>query len=513
MKKIYITIILLMIFSVTLIFRLQFINNQSHCLDDNHIYMLTTLSVWEKEGALNHKFSPVITFTNPGDKFVSIYKRLEDKKGNNYYVSYPPFTFIAAYPLLKLVGFENGKIALQIANLLLHLVSCFFVYLIVLYYFDKKYENLFVPAVFAYAVYCFSPVVLYLHTDIFFPEMFSQFLYLIVVLFTMIALRKAHIQKTLNLFLLGIIIFCFVYTEWIGIFYSLIVGFILYHNREKSGYIKILKTFILASFAALSVTLVQYSLINGFKSMLRSFLIRFIDRSGYFTGRFSESTENAYNFSSYILYVKNVFNGLWGLGILITIVLIIWFISQKGKIDFRRLGRNNLILIITLPVIIYSVIFFNATMLHYHLVAKMIIPVSIFSGLLINRVFYPLNYFRRLMLYLFSLIFIITVSFSMLHYRDYEKFLISFTDRKNINKTANFINENAEKDDVIFLNLKSENPSPILYLGFLTKRNMAYTNSLNESDEKFKLLPQQKAIYFEIDERTGKMNYIRINKQ
>lgn len=512
MKKLYITLILLLVFSVTLFFRVQFISNKSHCLDDNHIYMLTTLSVWDKDGAFNHKLSPVITFTNPGDKFVSFYKRLQDKNGNNYYVSYPPLLFIISYPLLEIFGFENGKTVLQITNLLLHLISCFFIYLIVLYYFNKKYEKLFIPAVFAFAIYCFSPVVLYLHTDIYFPEMFSQFLLILSVYFTIKVLKETESYKNFHLLLFGLLIFCFVYTEWIGVFYVFSVCLILFYNRKRTGYIKIMKILIFGTSSAILLTLLQYSLIDGFKSMLRSFLIRFIDRSGYFAGRFNETADNIYNLNSYYIYLKNVFNSLWGVGFALIILILVWLIINKGKSKVGNILRNNLIVISVLPVLIYFFIFFNATMLHYHLVAKLMVPVSILSGLLIYKIFFPVNTLKRIGLSLFTALFIVTVFLSLMHYREYERLLISFTDKEKVEKTAAFISANARKDEVIFLNLRSQNPEPIIYLGFLTKRNMVYSASLIDSEVKLKTLPQKKAVYFEIDEKTGKFNYSRFEK-
>jgi hypothetical protein len=512
MKKIYITSILLLIFSVTLLFRVQFISNKSHCLDDNHIYMLTTLSVWDKEGAFNHKFSPVITFTNPGDKYVSLYKRLEDKKGNNYYVSYPPFLFIITYPILQTFGFENGRVVLQIINLLLHLISCFFIYLTVLLYFRKKYCEFFLPAIMAFAVYCFSPVVLYLHTDIYFPEMFSQVLLIVSIYFTLKLLQILENAKKIYFLLYGVLIFCFVYTEWIGGFFAFSICLILFNNRKKPGYVKLIKIVSSAAFLSVVLTLFQYSQINGFKSMLRSFLIRFIDRSGYFTGRFSESVDNIYNLDSYLIYAKNIFNGLWGVGLVFFLLIIALLIVRKGKINFRNLFKNNLLILSALPVLIYFLIFFNGTMLHYHLVAKIMVPVSLLTGLILGKFRVFSDRIKMIPLVLTCVAFLVISVFSLLRYSNYENFLIANTNQNKALSSAAYITSIAKTEDVIFLNIETSNPEPILYLSFLTKRNMVYSKSTEIAGEKLQLLPHKSAIYFVIDEDSARFNFVRIEK-
>jgi hypothetical protein len=166
-----------------------------------------------------------------------------------------------------------------------------------------------------------------------------------------------------------------------------------------------------------------------------------------------------------------------------------------------------------LPVAIYFIVFFNATMLHYHLVAKLMFPVAIGTGLVLNKLLFNETKINKIAATCFTLLFVLTSYFSLVHYSNYEKSMISCTNQEKNRKTAKFITENAKNDEVIFLNIKSENPEPIIYLGFLTSRNMVYSKSFVASKENFKRYPQKKAVYFEINENSGKYSLSRFEKE
>ena len=86
-------------------------------------HTLLTLTIWDENGIANHNFNPVYTFGNPRDKHIqSLTSGIPDEKGDYYYVSYPPFSFLLAYFCLSVVQAPISPYSIYALNLLLHFV-------------------------------------------------------------------------------------------------------------------------------------------------------------------------------------------------------------------------------------------------------------------------------------------------------------------------------------------------------------------------------------------------------
>jgi hypothetical protein len=505
-KKLLVSAILILIFSVSLPFRIPYIYEQTDCNDECHLNMITIMKVWQHDGAFNHKLSPCITFWNSGDKFAAYFKRLEDRKGDNYYASYPSLIYIITYPLVCIAGLSHAKVVMQCMNLVFHFLSCIFIYLIVIRYFRIKFEKLFLPALVAFAVYVFAPVILSLHTHIYFPEMLGQVMFVVVLFFTQKVIDKDTKLKTSGLWVFGILIFLLVFSEWIGVFYVFVLCLFLYFNKTIRADKRTWLTILVSTATALLVTFIQYASISGFKPLAVSYFMRFAERSGYFAkGYFSEGG-NIFNPETYYAYMINFLHGAGWFGLFAVVLLAIWLIRMKGFNGFRRLSQNIIAVMAVTPVIISMLIFFNSHAYHFHYMAKLIVPVALGTGIVCQRLhFNAMNSHRIMLSLLVALVCIISV-FSLIHYRHLEELEIALTDQNEMHKAAAYVTRVAAADEVIFLTYASRSSRPMIYLNLLCERNMVEAQSLFDARCRFAPYPQRKAAYIQISDSLNTYN-------
>jgi hypothetical protein len=501
-------------------------------------------------GLFESHFSPIQTYNNKGDKYAAFYKRVEDKNGNNYYVSFPPFSFLFPTIIFKIIHIPPSKFILQIFNLVIHFISAILVFLIILNadskrktdFFNGK-NKLFLGAIIAYIFYLLSPVMLFFHTEVFSCETFSRPLWLAGILISFKIFNQNSKIKKIDLFLISLITFLLTYSEWLGIFFGtavLIIAFIKIREFKKnqfsdvfapslkgetsensppfrvrgkvnfqlsevsiktnSYYLKLIKCILLSVLFSLALMVVQYSSINGFYDFIHSLFIRFVERSGYFGERLSSMHISIFNLQSYKLFFENYNSALFGFGYLTIALLLFLIITKKVKLNFTLSPINVLFILSVFPTLIHSIIFFNANVIHLECFSRISVPFSIMLGISANKFF--INFRNKYIKFLLLFVILMLVYFSKIRFDKYydEKFNAQF-----INKTANFIKYNSSGEDVIFVNIQTSCPAPYLYLIYKTKRNIISVEYYKQANEKFLAIPQSNGKYFEFTE--NKENY------
>ncbi|MDD5571363.1 MAG: hypothetical protein PHD97_09455 [Bacteroidales bacterium] len=502
-NKIKILLLLIIIFIISVVIRLPYINNEVKCEEYCYTEKLTIFENMYSYGLGESHFSPIQTYKNKGDKFAAYYKRVEDKNGNNYYVSFPPLSFLFPTIIFKIFHVSPSKFILQVFNLIIHFISAVLVFLIIININDKRKNDsnkisneLFLGAIIAYVFYLFSPVMLFFHTEIFSCETFSRPLWLagILVAFKIFG-QDSRIKKT-DLFLISLIIFLLTYSEWLGIFFGATVLIIAFVKRKtNSDYLKLIKYILCSVLLSLTLIVVQYSSISGFHNYIHSLSIRFVERSGYFGEKLSGMNISIFNSHSYRHLFENYNSALFGFGYLTIALVLFLVIIKKIKIKFTLSPINVLLILSVLPTLIHSIIFFNANIIHLECFSRISVPFSILLGVLAYKLFD--NYKRSYIKYLMIFLMLLSVCFSKFRFDKYydEKFNDEF-----INKTADFIKNNSRSEDVIILNIEAACPAPYLYLIYKTKRNMVSAESCKRANEKFSAILQNNAKYFEIKE-------------
>lgn len=477
-----------MSFTCSVFVRYDQITTKIGCEEQTYILTLKTVEIWRQQGFANCHFTPMWTYENEGDKFFAYYKRLEDENGNNYYISFPPLAFWFAYFVMIPFEIADGKLVLQIINILLHFISALIVYFISKHFLDKSKTTFSPVALTPFLVYLFMPVNMYLHTDIFFPEMISQLFFLLALYYVLKIFKDpvSGVKKFQNYFFL--IMFLFVLTEWIALFFFAVLAVVLFRSRKYIIYKKfILVCFLVIGFA-LTLILLIYGSVNGIQNLAEAMGMRFLERSGFFGEKYSSMGVNIFSISSIKVMFLNIHKALWGWGYIIFFAGIISLFFNKGKLISLIKNNKKILILSSLPVLLYFVVLFNANALHFLLMARLSIPLALFSALVvesIDRAFMQ----RKLVLLFLSVGLVLSIYF-------YRKHLTKDVDSFKIDMLANVISERAGDDESVFVITHISCMEAEKYLTFKSKRNIIAVDNIQAADSLMKVLNKENAIVF-----------------
>ncbi|MBI2269923.1 MAG: hypothetical protein HYU69_06130 [Bacteroidetes bacterium] len=488
--------VLVSVFLVSVFVRMGLINNEVNNYDHCNFYLLTTFENWDERGMAACHFSPILTYNNPGDKHVAFYKRLESKEGDNYFVSFPPFSFLFAYETFKLFHIVPGKLAIQSLNIFLHFVSAFFVYLLVFRYSNKNDPlKLHLPSIVGFTVYLFIPIVLYMHTVVYFPETLGIVFWIITLYLTLRWVDASVVNKSRAACLVAIAVFFMIYTEWIGIFYVITLLIVVQRSNQFEQWEKLFlfKAVLISSVLAIALLLVQYSSIDGVASLVKAFVVRYAERSGLMDATHSDMGFNFFTAGSYMRLAANLNGVLFPFGHLL-ILLIIGIIFKKGYAYLLQVIRRNRLLIslATVPGIIHLFVFFNSTVIHSHCVAVLGVSIALFLGLMSGWFHNRMNAGRKSVIIqvviIIAAVFFVKINFDGSH--------PSHPDHSALTKAAMFIRNDAKNDEMVFLNIRTELANPLQYVSFISKRNMLYANDTLDARKKLEALHKSKAVLY-----------------
>ncbi len=462
MKKYFLFAILFAVFIISVVLRSKQITPIVKTHEQTYILTLQTCEIWNKQGIAKCHFTPMWTYNNPGDKKMAYYKRLEDDNGNNYYVSFPPLSFMLAYLILKPFDYDYGKLILQIFNLIAHFFSACIIYLIVCQLFKQEINKFSFPGFTAFLIYLFLPVMLFLHSDIFFPEMIGQVLWILV---TYILFRLKENANNRQYILFFVSMFLFVYTEWIAVFYIFSLILYLSFTRNFSNRKKLIFLSLIALVSgAITITL-QYASIAGFGNLFHAMGIRFLERSGFFGQKYSSMGVHIFSFESLKLFYLNIHKTLGITGYILVLLFLILIVKK------RKLFTQTSVLIavtIALPLLLHCLVFFNANALHLMLMARITFPLSLIGGIL---VYY---YFRKYHEYKKSVFIPIVLYFVFLIYSlfSYKNEFIFNEEYPQLIEVARLIKEKSNSQQAVFIIADNKIPEPEKFLTYMTKRNI-----------------------------------------
>ncbi len=491
------------IFCASIFVRKSLVNKTVSNFDHCDFYLSTTFENWGERGLADCYFSPILTYNNPGDKHVAYYKRLESKQGDNYFVSFPPFTFLFTYTLFKTLHLVPGKLAIQWLNICLHFISAYFIYLLIFRRYNKTLPlQLYTPALAAFTVYMFIPVVLYTHTVVYFPETLGQVFWLIALYQTFRWLNSSPEKKVTNALTLGLVLFFMTYTEWIGIIYAIVFVFFVARSNTMEQYDKkiAIKSVGIASLAALLLTGIQYGSINGVVNLAKAFLLRYSERSGLLNADHSDLGYNFFTLESYWRFAGNLHTALFPYGYLLVLFTVLLLIKNGKSFVLQVLQKNKLLLALSfLPGIVHLFIFFNSTVIHRHCVAVLGVGIAIFSGIAVKYLLSKKISINKAKLAkgITAVFMCITVCLSIWNFSAY---LTPLPDYSYLTQVATFIKADAQKEEVIFLNFPTELSSSFNYISFTAKRSILPANDTKEVITQLKKLHKPKAVFYQFNE-------------
>lgn len=354
-----ITIISLIVaIAVAAILRGQHMDNEVKTWQVGNTIMLTTLEIWHQEGMANHYFSPVQTWPNKGDKFHHLYKRLEDKHGNNYYVSLPPMAWWLAHAIFQASGKPPSQIGLQLIGFILQLLGAFAVLGLSLTHY-KSWPS----ALTGFVIFLFYPVLAFGFNYNFFSEIIGLTFW---ALAAFLAIRSHHSGRDEFSWLLVFANLVFVLTCWTGVFFSFgAILFFLLQKRWKTAT-------VIGISAAFAITLIIlfYGSISGIEELWQSWSTRFYERSGMFGRHLSDRGLNITNPNAYRqVFERFGYHMKWlGYGCLLVFAGTLFWVKLRNKQLNDAHNPNSfvpLFFLFFIPAFMHLMVFFNANALHY----------------------------------------------------------------------------------------------------------------------------------------------------
>jgi len=276
--------ILAVLFSISVIVR---INNLKAPLGRHHEWLtghvLTTLSIYEKNGIASHYFSPVWRFNNSTDIKMISDQPFKDKNGYNYYVSYPPFCFIAPYLAFKLTFTDVSVTGLRVFGLVNHFFCALLILLIINRMFNKSLRSdFFLPSIIGFTIYLFASGNLWFHANVYFADMLVHLFVLWGLYLFIDILDSPEENKRTKMLLLFTATFLGVYTEWIALFVAFFMGLVLVFKCFKTKvYLKYILVLTIAAILPIGIAITQYSQIAGFELLKEQSVNKYKSRSGY----------------------------------------------------------------------------------------------------------------------------------------------------------------------------------------------------------------------------------------
>lgn len=282
--------LLINIFIIALLFALSIIvrvNNLKAPMGRHHEWLtghvLTTLSIFEKNGISQHYFSPVWRFNNKTDLQMISDQPFKDKRGYNYYTSYPPFCFILPYLAFKLTFTDVSVTGIRVFGLINHFFCALLILLIINRIFNKSLRSdFFLPSIIGFALYLFASGNLWFHANVYFADMLVH-LFVLWGLYLFIGiLEDPEKNKKIKMTLLFTTTFLGVYTEWIALFVAFFMGvFLLFKCFKKRAYLKYILILALSATLPIGIAITQYSQIAGFELLKEQSVSKYKSRSGY----------------------------------------------------------------------------------------------------------------------------------------------------------------------------------------------------------------------------------------
>lgn len=428
-----------------------------------HLFTTITFEQWDNEGAKNYYFAPVISYDNPGDKFVDIYPRVFDNQGNNYYLSHPPGSFLLSFSVLKLLHLPINNLSLQKILFIYFIVSIIGMMILLSLLFHKN-----ISIILGTLAYAFHPLILFSFTYYHFAETIGFVFFIWVLVFHLLIIKFP--DNKLYFLLHKILFFCYLLIDWMALIYSI---FYIFYNIKKKKKNEALLVISLTTVAYLMIV-IQYSSIGGLQPFIHSIWIRYIDRAGIFSNILNVDGLWAVIKEFFRLFFQSIWNVLEGTGILFS--LIILPVINKAKIFKNDTSWQFIIKWVLLPILIFSIIVFSAVLTHYIYMAKFVLFISLAIAFVFDK--YILQKNNKWIYASYTIIFVMTIIFSLHLYEGFYKY-DSLQD--SLSQQANILKNNASPTDkCIYILSDDQNVNELVYLCYISKRNMLFFTDTKE---------------------------------
>ena len=475
----------------------------SHAWLSAHV-VLTSL-IWDSEGIGTYNYSPIYTFFDEADKNMrSLASGISDNQGNYYYVSYPPFSFILAYFFFKLFYLSPSFEALQILNIFIQGSTAFVIYLIISTLYRKKTNTLFATGVVGSAFYIFSAQSMWCHIYMYFADTLIQVLWTLCIFLSFLVFRRNGAKNWIILFFLGFTNFLSVYTEWLGLFFAVVlIAYSLYKGIRNKIFFRVTLIVLLTTFLAFLLTLWQYSFIDGLDNLLKASAAKYMDRSGM----------SQYSFYYMKIDSLRLLNHYWRLH-KANIIIILFFVITSLTL-FKHFKSSNfkdhlyLIVITTCPIIMHHAAFLEFSSMHDFSTLKSLVLICFVISFLFNLITTSSPnpdthlFLKRICLSVITLILLLNISlyYSKINFQPHTTFSIASVqiDITSSSNEALYSSTRSDRENGIMVYMGRERAfSPQIQL--LTQRNIFATSGREEAITHMKTFEYEQGIHYIFDQ-------------
>lgn len=248
---------------------------------------LRVLQIWEIDGASKYNFNPVMNYPGKANKYInnnaSTSGQMIDEEGNYYYVSHPQFAYIFPHLVFKLFNIKPSVLSLEIFHLVINFFSAAFIYLITcLLSIQRPFKKIFIPGLIAYAVYLFSPAVLWFQANTYMSDTLVQLPFILAVYTILKLLMRKRFYSIKYLLYYALFLFLMIYTSFLGLFFAAAVFlYSLIKLRKETVFLPLIFVTISVSIFSLYLIINQYSQINGLEAYIIQMIDRFSERGSF----------------------------------------------------------------------------------------------------------------------------------------------------------------------------------------------------------------------------------------
>lgn len=226
--------------------------------------------------------------------------------------------------------------------------------------------------------------------------------------------------------------------------------------------------------------------------------IRFVERSGFFAKNLTDQGLNYINPDSYMSFLLNLNNALSWIGYLVLFCLVLLFIC-KLKLKTKDVSNKMKLVsfLIVIPLILHFIIFFNLCAIHFGSFAKLAIAFAFLAAFVIHKFSILKIKFTEYLTPLLVISFIVAAFFSIETLKNYlpqNEFL-----QNRIIENSKTIVENSSDDESIFIEFDGKFNPEIVYLSYISKRNMMFVNDINDAKELLQEYKKTKGVIYRLE--------------
>jgi len=447
------------------------------------------------QGALPHNFGIIQTYPQPANKYIneSFYM---NEKGDGYYMSFPPFSIIFPFLIFKVLSLTPSVKNLQLLNMALHSIATIFLCLTIrLAISDTPYREFF--AVFGGIIFIFAAPNLWYFSNVYSWDIFWHYVWVVAIYIYILLLgnSKKGYSSGLLIYLLGVINFILIYSDYHGILFvmSVISVVVIFKNSLSK---KALISLSISSFLAIILIFLQYSFIAGSDNFLKVLFARGYDQSLLVLPRILSDGQ----YKNLIIYYLASF--YWPIAVFL--IFLIWIVRGRFLDGVRRLSETEIILLYLalFPVIVHHLIMMQWTMEHFFSIIKASVFFSIVSAILLAKIFTKVVDKK----YVLSLIIIISILVVTSSIITYEAVFARGTEYGIFQKAGLVIKNHANDSDVVFASTNNYIYPQII---FYSKRNILRVANDREAKDWLRGHQRKTGMIFYFDDT---FNFIKYEK-